>query len=80
MLLAPVEITERGETKKLPALAVITLQLVQKAMAGNGRARRALLKYQEFANQNSETKIEVTFAESDYTIAFANQNLNGGHE
>ena len=50
----------------------IVLQLIQKAISGNPRAWRALLKYQEFANRHSaqiDSKLE--FVESDYTRAVA---------
>jgi hypothetical protein len=62
-----------GETKEVPALEAIILQLMQKSMAGNGRATRVLLKYQELANRNLEKRLELTFVDSDYTRALTNQ-------
>jgi hypothetical protein len=56
-----------GEPTQLPTIDVIILQLLQKEMAGSLRARNALLKYEEFANRRSERKLEVRFAEGDYT-------------
>jgi Family of unknown function (DUF5681) len=73
LLLTPVQISLNGETKKASALEAIVFQLLQKAMSGRGRAIRALLKYQEFANRNLERKLELTFVESDYTRAFSTQ-------
>jgi hypothetical protein len=56
-----------GEPTQLPTIDVIILQLLQKEMAGSLRARNTLLKYEEFARRRSERKLEVHFAESDYT-------------
>lgn len=78
LLLTPVQITVNGETKKASALEAIIFQLLQKVMAGNGRATRALLKYQEFASLNLEKKLELTFVDTDYTRAFATQISGGG--
>ena len=78
MLLAPVQITVNGEPKKATALEAIVFQLLQKAMAGSARASRALLKYQEFACQNLEKKLELTFVDSDYTRALAAQARSDG--
>jgi hypothetical protein len=74
LLLTPVQISLSGETTKVSALEAIMCQLLQKAMSGNGRAFRALLKYQEFASENLENKLELTFIDSDYTRAFAAQD------
>ena len=73
LLRAPIKITLSGETKEVPALEAIVLQLMQKSNAGNGRATRVLFKYQEFANRNLEKKLELTFVDSDYTRALTNQ-------
>ena len=56
-----------GEPTQLPTIDVIILQLTQKEMAGSLRAGNALLRYEEFAIRRSESKLEVRFAESDYT-------------
>jgi hypothetical protein len=78
LLLAPMQITVNGEPKKATALEAIVFQLLQKAMAGSARAGRALLKYQEFASQNLEKKLELTFVDSDYTRALAAQARSDG--
>jgi hypothetical protein len=80
LLFTPLQVTLNGETKNVSALEAIILQLVQKSMAGNGRASRILLKYQEFANRNTEKKLELTFADNDYTRAFSSQRTGLGHE
>ena len=74
LLAAPVRITFNGETKRVPAIEAIVLQLLQKEMAGNARAARTLLKYREFAAQNREKQREVFFVESAYTKALSGQS------
>jgi hypothetical protein len=71
LLLRQIRLSLNGETQKETALAAIVLQLLQKAMSGNVRASRALVKYQEFANQSLEKKLDLTFLESNYTRAVA---------
>lgn len=75
---APVPITLNGETKKVPAIEAIVLQLIQQEMAGNARAARTLLKYREFANQTGEKRLEVIFIESDYTRTLSGQSETPG--
>lgn len=71
LLLAPARLTIDGEPKQVPALEAIVLQLLQKAIAGNMRAARVLKKYKEFARQNMERKLDLSFVESAYTRALA---------
>lgn len=71
LLLRSIQLSINGEPKKQPALAAIVLQLLRKVMAGNVRAYRALLKYQQFASQNMEKKLSLEFLENDYTRAFS---------
>jgi Family of unknown function (DUF5681) len=80
LLRTPLQITVNGETKRLSALEAIIMQLVQKSMSGNRRASRVLLKYQEFANRNTEKTLELTFADNDYTRAFSGQRTGADHE
>ena len=67
-----------GQAKQVSASDAIVLQLIQKAISGNGRAWRPLLKYQEFANSRSARSTEVQFVESDYTRAVAKSPSKGG--
>jgi hypothetical protein len=69
--LKPVEVTVGGETKVISTLEAIVMQLWLKEVSGDQRALKVRLKYQEFARQNSEPKLEVTFVDSDYTQALA---------
>jgi hypothetical protein len=69
--LRPVEVTLDGETQNVPTLEAIVIQLWLKSVSGDQRALKVLFKYQEFARQNSEPRLEVTFVDNDYTRALA---------
>ena len=71
LLTRRVSISVSGQATRVSASEAIVLQLMQKAMSGNARAWRALLKYQEFANSRSDRSTELRFVESDYTRAVA---------
>lgn len=71
LLTRRVPISLSGQAKRVSASEAIVLQLMQKAMSGNPRAWRALLKYQEFASSRSDKSTELRFVESDYTQAVA---------
>jgi hypothetical protein len=71
LLVKPVEITMGGETKKVPTLKAILLQLWMTEMSGDPRALNIRLKYQKFAQQHSIPRLEVDFLESDYTQSLA---------
>jgi hypothetical protein len=66
-----------GEPKQVSATEAIVLQLMQKALSGNGRAWRALLKYRDFAKSHSDRSAELRFVESEYTQAFAKSAARG---
>lgn len=78
LLTSRVSITLSGQPKQISAIEAIVLQLMQKAMAGNARAWRALLKYQEFANRHSDKTLQLTFVESGYTEAFGKSSSGNG--
>ena len=69
-----VSISVGGRATRVPAAKAIVLQLMQKAMSGNARAWRTLLKYKEFAERRSDKSTELQFVESDYTRAVANSS------
>jgi hypothetical protein len=77
LLASRVSIKIRGETTMVPAAEAIVLQMLQKAIAGNARARRALQRYEEFASRGKAPGLEFVFKDTDYTAAFAN-SLQGG--
>ena len=70
LLARRVSVSVNGQAKQVSALRAVVLQLTQKAISRNGRARRALLKY-ELANSRSAGSTEVRFVESEYTRAVA---------
>lgn len=67
LLLRPRLMSLDGEETLLPTIDVIVLQLLRKELEGSHRARRALLKYQEFAKRGNKRSLEIRFADSDYT-------------
>jgi hypothetical protein len=69
LFLAPIEITENGGTRRVTTLEAILLQLWRKELDGNRRALAARLKYEELDQRNTETRTEITFADSPYTEA-----------
>jgi Family of unknown function (DUF5681) len=77
LLTRQVPISVHGTATRVPAAKAIVLQLMQKAMSGNTRAWRTLLKYKEFAESRSDKSTELQFVESDYTRAVANSSSSG---
>jgi hypothetical protein len=71
LLLRPIEIVERGKTKRVTALAIIMLQLWRQEFSGSRRALAIRLKYEAIAQEAAERGVEVELAESDYTRALA---------
>ena len=69
-----VSISVHGRAMRVPAAKAIMLQLVQKAMSGNARALRILLKYKAYAENSSDKSTELRFVESDYSRAVANSS------
>jgi hypothetical protein len=77
LFMRQVPIRMHGRATRVPAAKAIVLQLMQKAMSGNTRAWRTLLKYKEFAESRSDKSTELQFVESDYTRAVANSSSSG---
>jgi Family of unknown function (DUF5681) len=71
LLLDPVSLTIDGESKRVSTLEAIVLLLLQQTMAGKLRAARILTKYRNFAHQNMDWALDLTFVESAYTRAVA---------
>ena len=71
LLLQPIEVVEKGKSRKVTALEAIVLQLWQKELSGDRRALVARLNYERIAQENVERGVEIEFAESDYTRALA---------
>ncbi len=71
LLTRQVPIKIGGQPQRVDAVVAIVTGLAQKALAGNGRASRALLKYLEFAYRHSINPPKLTFVDDDYTRAVA---------
>jgi hypothetical protein len=71
LLLRPIEVVEKGETRRVTALAVIILQLWRQEFAGSRRALATRLKYEAIAQEAADRGVEVELAENDYTRAVA---------
>lgn len=78
LLMRPRSMSLNGEKIQLQTIKVILLQLLQKEMAGDRRARNVLHKYREFASRTDVQKFELRFAESE--TARATAELESGSE
>jgi hypothetical protein len=77
LLLTMVKITMNGDSKRVAALEVILEQLWNKGIAGDRRARAVFFRWLELAPQVAEGKLEIRFADSEYTKAFTGQSCAG---
>jgi hypothetical protein len=73
LLLSTVQARRNGKLTRMTAAEAIMLQLILKLMAGNARAGRALLKYQELTKQSSSQGLELEFVDSDYTRSLSQE-------
>ena len=64
--------------REITVLEVIISQLLQKQAAGNIRASRVLLKYEELARQGTGAPLQIAFVGSDYTGALIAPALDAG--
>lgn len=80
LLLRPVEITVGDKTRKVTTLEAILYRLWLKEVAGDARALKIRMKFQEFARQFSKPRIETVFVDNEYTAAFAAIPLNEGKD
>jgi hypothetical protein len=78
LLLTRVKITIGGEPKQVSALEAILEQLWSKGIAGDRRARAVYLRCLELAPQVADGKVQITFADSEYSRTFTGQSLAGG--
>jgi hypothetical protein len=62
-----------GEEREITALEAIIQQLILKEAARDGRASRILLKYEELTRHGTEVPLQITFVDSDYTHALADE-------
>ena len=76
-LLMMVKITVNGDSKRVAVLEVILEQLWNKGIAGDRRARAVFFRWLELAPKVAEGKVQITFADSEYTRAFTGQSFAG---
>ena len=73
-LLMMVKITVNGDSKRIAVLEVILEQLWNKGIAGDLRAMAVYFRWLELAPEVAERKVQITFADSEYTGAFTAQS------
>jgi hypothetical protein len=70
-----IEIVEKGISRRVTNFEAIILQLWTKAMAGNSRAMRVLLKYKEFAATRGDLGgVEVEVLNERPSVAGGSEN------
>ena len=77
LLLTSIRITRDGVSKRVTTLEAILEQLWSKGIAGNRRARAVYLRCLELAPQVADGKLQITFADSEYTRTFTDQSFAG---
>ena len=75
LLLMSVRITRDGVSKRVTTLEAILEQLWSKGIAGNRRARAVYFRCLELAPQVADGKVQITFADSEYTRTFTDQSF-----
>jgi hypothetical protein len=77
LLLTSVKITRDGVSMRVTTLEAILEQLWSKGIAGDRRARAVYLRCLELAPQVADEKVQITFADSEYSRAFTDQSFTG---
>jgi hypothetical protein len=75
LLLTSVKITRDGVSKRVSTLEAILEQLWSKGIGNNRRAMAVYLRCRELAPQVADGKVQITFADSNYTRAFTGQSF-----
>ncbi len=80
-LFEQVTVTVNGGVRRATVLEAIMLQLLQKTAAGDARARRLLLRYQEFVARAAKPRRDIVFVDSDDVPATSvpQEGLAGGN-
>ena len=71
LLLTSVKMTRDGVSKRVTTLEAILEQLWSKGIAGNRRAMAVYIRCRDLAPQVVDSRVQITFADSDYTRAFS---------
>ena len=77
LLLTSIRITRDGVSKRVTTLEAILEQLWSKGIAGDRRARAVYFRCLELSPQVADGKVQITFADSEYTRAFTDQSFAG---
>lgn len=77
LLLTHVKITIDGVSKRVTTLEAILAQLWSKGIAGDRRARAVYLRCRALVPQVADGKVQITFADSEYTRTFTDQSFVG---
>jgi hypothetical protein len=75
LLLTHVKITRDGVSKRVTTLEAILEQLWSKGIAGDRRAMAVYIRCRDLAPQIAGGKVQITFADSDYTRDFSAHSL-----
>ena len=62
-------ISLNGERQTVTVVEAIILQLMQRAFAGDRRARRVMLRYEQFSRRHQGSKLTLRYVDNDYTRA-----------
>ena len=77
LLLTHVKITIDGVSKRVTTLEAILAQLWSKGIAGDRRARAVYLRCRTLVPQAADGKVQITFADSEYTRTFTDRSFAG---
>lgn len=80
LLLSTVQTRLNGKVTRITVLKAIIFQLLQKELAGDARAGRALLKYDELARHRVDNRLELEFIDSNYTRSLAEDQPESRHD
>lgn len=80
LLLSTVQTRLNGNVTRISVLEAIISQLIQKELAGDAHAGRALLKYEELARRGVNNRLELEFIDSDYTRSLAADQPESRHD
>lgn len=69
-----------GEAQEVTVIEAITLQLMQKAVGGEKRALRGLLRYQQFASRRLPKAVRIKFVDGAYTRKATGRAKEPGRE
>jgi Family of unknown function (DUF5681) len=77
LLLTHVKITIDGVSKRVTTLEAILAQLWSKGIAGDRRATAVYLRCRALVPQVADGKVQITFADSEYTRTFTDRSFAG---